>query len=203
MDYIPRRRADQKNWWINLRDQIETEGPKIGLTPAEVTEAKAVATAMVAAMDETDAKDVALAGARAAERATRAVQEADIRLKVRNWKSRPTYPSSGVEGTLPLRGPESGFDPATFKPTLRVTVTGGQVKLDFVKQECDSVAVYGRLRGEMGWMKLGLDSATPYYDTRPLAQANVPETREYYVIGVIDDEEVGVPSDIASAVFGG
>lgn len=173
------------------------------MTPAEIAEVKAVATAMVAAMDETDAKAVALDGARASERSAKATYEADIRMKVRNWKSRAGYAGSGVEGTLQLRGPESGFDQGTFKPTLKVSMTGGLIKLDFVKGECDSVMVYGRLRGEVPWTKLGLDSSTPYFDTRPLAVANTPEAREYFVMGVIDDVEVGVASDITSIVYGG
>jgi hypothetical protein len=43
----------------------------------------------------------------------------------------------------------------------------------------------------------------PYYDTNPLANLAVPEVREYMVMGMIDNEEIGLPSDIVSIVFAG
>ncbi len=46
-------------------------------------------------------------------------------------------------------------------------------------------------------------SRFPFDDDSPLVQANVPETREYRVIGVLADREIGQPSDIVSVVFGG
>lgn len=202
-DFIPRKRSDRYLWWQNLQDKLDVEGPKIGLTAAEITAAKDIAAEITGAMEAVDAADTALKGARATEKETEANTLASIRLAVRNWKTRANYASSGVEGTLQLVGTGSDFDPNAFKPTLRLSIVGGQIKLDFTKGECDSVAVRCRLRGSTGWTKLGLDSLTPYYDTAPLANPNAPETREYYVIGVIDDLEVGQPSDIVSIVFGG
>jgi hypothetical protein len=202
-DFIPRKRAERYLWWKNLYDQIDVEGLKIGLTAPEITAAKDTAADMIAKMDAVDAADAALKGARATEKTATVSDEAAIRLAIRNWKTRANYASSGVEGTLQLVGTGSDFDPNTFKSTVKLSIVGGQIKIDFTKSECDSVAVYCRLRGTTGWTKLGLDSLTPYYDTNPLANASVPETREYYVMGVIDDIEVGQPSDIVSIVFGG
>jgi len=48
-----------------------------------------------------------------------------------------------------------------------------------------------------------MDNFPPYDDTRALANPNVPEVREYMVRPVINDVEIGLPSDIVSAVFGG
>ncbi len=203
MDYMPNKRAERYLWWKNLVLKLDVEGPKIGLTPAEITAAKAVAEAVVAKMEATDDADTALKGARAEEKDVLAANEPEMRFLIRGWKAKPQYAGSGVEGTLQLKGPESTFDPNTFVPTLRLSIAGNQVKLDFTKGECDSVAVYARLRGEVGWVRLGLDSSSPYYDTRPLTVAGAAETREYHVIGVIDDVEVGQQSAIMSIVFGG
>lgn len=203
LDIIPRKRAERYLWWKNLHDKIDVEGPKIGLIAAEITAAKDTAADMIAKMEAVEAADTALKGARAEERDAAVADEATIRLAIRNWKTRPNYVGSGVDGTLQLVGGSTGFDPNTFKPTLKLSIVGGEIKLDFTKGECDSVAVYCRLRGSVGWTKLGLDSLTPYYDTAPLAAPAVPETREYYVIGVIDDEEVGLQSSMESIIFGG
>ena len=52
--------------------------------------------------------------------------------------------------TCRRRSLNSGFDPATFKPALKLSIVDGQVRVNFTKGECDSVAVYGRERGTLG-----------------------------------------------------
>lgn len=203
MDYIPRLRPARYLWWKTIRDTIETEGPKVGLTVAEITAIKATATDQCAKMEAADAADNAAKGAKTSEKEATRVNQLAIRAAVRNIKTRAAYPGSGVEGTLGLKGAESTFDPSTFKTVLTLTVLGNQVKVDFTKGECDCVAVYARLRGTLGWTKLGLDSESPYYDTRPLASPGTPEVREYMARGVINDEEIGIESDIVSVAFGG
>lgn len=203
MDYIPRTRSERYLWWKNLRDNIDVEGLKAGLSPAEITAIKNLAIDQCAKMEASDAAENAAKGAKAAETEAARLNTQAVRLAIRNVKTRSLYASSGIEGTLRLKGTESGFDPATFKPVLKLTMVGGQVRVDFTKGECDSVAIYTRLRGSMGWTKLAVDSDSPYLDTRPLAAPNVPEAREYMGRGVIDDVEIGIESDIVSTTFGG
>jgi type II secretory pathway pseudopilin PulG len=176
---------------------------KINLAAPDITAAVATATNQVAKMQATDDAEAALAAARSMEKSATISNEQTIRAAVRNWKTLSAYPGSGVEGSLKLKGAEDGFDPATFKSVLKLSIMGGHIRVDFSKEKCDSVVVYCRLRGTQGWTKLGNDSRSPYYDTAPLANPNVPETREYMGMGVIDDVEIGLPSDIVSIVFGG
>lgn len=203
MDYLPKLRSDRYLWWKNQRDKIEEEGPKVGLSVAEIAAIKATATDQCAKMEAADAAESAAKGAKASENESTRVNTQAIRLAVRNLKTRALYASSGVEGTLRLKGTDSGFDPATFKSVLKLSIVGGQVRVDFTKGECDSVAIYCRLRGTLGWTKLGIDSDSPYFDTKPLANPAVPEVREYMGRGVIDDVEIGIESDIVSITHGG
>jgi len=48
------------------------------------------------------------------------------------------------------------------------------------------------------WRLLDRDNHPPYVDSTPLAQPGVPEVREYRLMGVWSDQEVGQPSDVAS-----
>ena len=50
------------------------------------------------------------------------------------------------------------------------------------------------------WILVGLRLTTPSLIDRPLAQPNVPEVRDYRVIGVINDVEIGLPSDTVTLV---
>ncbi len=203
MDYLPKTRAELKNWWLNLKTQGQTELAKINLPLQEITDMVDLATDQYNKMQATDDLESALKAARLIEKAATAQNEPVMRLGVRNWKTRPLYATSGIEGTLGLKGTEEDFDPLTFKTELKLSIVGGQIRVDFLKSKCDSIAIYCRLRGTATWIKLGTDTRSPYYDTNPLANPAIPEVREYMGMGVIDNEEVGVPSDIVSIVFGG
>lgn len=203
MDFMPRKRSDRYLWWKNIKDNIATEGPKFGLTAGQITDVTTLCTSMMTLYEETDAAQAILDGKRAAEKAGEVANEAAIRLMIRNWKSSPGFAASGSEGVLRLKGPEDAFDPGAYKPTLKASVDGNYVRLEFTKKGVDALIIYTRLRGETGWTKLARDSASPYIDTRPLTTPGVPETREYMAMGELDDAEIGLPSDIVSIVFGG
>lgn len=129
MDYIPRTRSERYLQWKNLCDNIEAEGAK---------------------MEAADTAENAAKGAKASEAETTRQNTQAMRLAICNIKPRTLYANSGVEGTLPLQGSNSGFDPATFKPALKLSIVDGQVRVNFTKGECDSVAVYCRERGTLG-----------------------------------------------------
>lgn len=203
MDFIPSKRNNQLVWWKKISTDITVEGPKFGLAAPAITAAKDVADDQVAKMEATDDAKAALDGARAAEAAATAANEAAIRLMVRNWKTLPGYPASGSEGVLGLKGTEPVEPPDLYKTVLKASVAGGQVKIEFVKGRADAVAIYTRLRGTAAWTKLAEDTGSPYIDTRPLADPNVPEVREYMGMGVEDNQEIGLPSDIVSVTFAG
>ena len=199
-DFIPTKRGDRIQWWSNLKTKIPTAGPDIDLTPAEITAVENLATDELAKYAATDAAESALKGARQAEK--NSTNEATIRNQIRYWKTKAGFDTSTVPGELRLVGSNPGFDASSFKPKLTATLDGNQVKLDFTKGECDYLCIYTRLRGETGWTKLGIDTSSPYYDTRPLSNPGVPENREYMAMGVIDDVEVGLQSDIVNILFG-
>ena len=202
-DYMPKRRADRYVWWKNLFKHLSEVGPKLGLTEEEIEAAKAEAADQMAKMEAVDHAERTLKGARTQEKHVTPTHEATIRLAIRNWKTRPAYGNSGAEGALRLKGAQSDFHAPSFKPEISLSLSGGRIKLDFTKGECEMVAIYSRLEATADWTRLGTDMHNPYYDTRPLATPGVPETREYRVIGIIDDQETGQPSDIARILFGG
>ena len=203
MDFIPPRRNALYLWLKNLSDNVVAEAAKIGASAADANSVKASADDLIAKMDATNNAQSALDGARDQERAASATDIANIRQKVRNWKTLTGYPASGSEAVLQLKGSASSFDPATYKPVITVSVVAGQVSIGFNKLGVDGLAIYCRLRGTVAWRKLAVDTEAPYVDTTPLAQAGTPEVREYMARGVLNDEEIGQESDIVSIAFGG
>ena len=82
-------------------------------------------------------------------------------------------------------------------------IIGGEIRLDFKKRGVDGMHVYCRRKGQTSWTFLALDTSSPYIDGHPLAQAGVPEVREYMLRGVINNEEIGLDSDIMSITWAG
>lgn len=198
MDFISDKRTERYLWLKNLSLHIVEEAVKMGLSAADALAIKAMADALITKMEATDDAQAALDGARSAEKQATTENISALRLRVRNMKTLPGYPASGSEGVLQLKGPVSDFDASLYKPVLKVSLEGGHIRVEFAKKGVDAMAVYCRLRGTVAWTKIGTDSGSPYYDTKPLANANVPEVREYLAMGVIDDVEIGLPSDIVS-----
>ncbi len=137
------------------------------------------------------------------EESTEETQLAIIRGILNGLKVLPTWKSSGADAQLQSSSSGTAFDPNAYKPVITVSIKGGLITLDFKKRGVDGLAIYGRLRGTMGWTKLGIDTSSPYIDGRPLAVPGVSETREYMARGMVDDEEVGLESDIVSINYAG
>lgn len=202
MDFIPYKEADKLNWYSNLLGKIDTEGPLLGLTAAEVTQLKSICNT-----NNTVIKDCMDAQTNAQKaRATKEVQlkngDKDLRILIRKMKTSSGY--TDAKGTdLQIVAEDADTDYATYKPMIKATVMPGKVRIEFIKDGLDGVNVYSRFKGQANWTKLAFDSYSPYEDTRALAMSTQAEHREYMAIGVLTDEEVTQQSDIIEAVFGG
>ena len=203
MDYIPYKRDGRYLWYKNLSANVVAEAVKFGGVAADATAIKALADGIIAKYDATNAAQLALDAARVMEHNAEPAALAQIRAKVRNWKTLANYPSSGSEGVLQLHGTDSPFDPTTYKAEFTATPASGGVRLDFTKKGADRVAFYSRLRGTVPWHSLGTHTDSPHLDVTPLAQAGVPEAREYMARGMVHDAEIGQDSDVANVTFAG
>lgn len=202
-DYIPTKRELRRGWLQNLSTKAPTQVVAGGGSAQTATNLKTAADAIIATYDATDSAKTTYDGKKAVEADTEATQLAAIRAIFTSLKSQATWKSSGADAELQSSASGSDFDPNTYKPEITVSIKGGLITLDFKKRGVDGLVIYSRLRGTQGWTKLGVDTSSPYIDGRPLAVPGVAETREYLARGIIDDEEIGLESDIVSIAFGG
>jgi hypothetical protein len=203
MDFVPPKRDARYQWYKNLSSNVVAEGVKMGVPAADALAVKALADAIIAKYDATNTAQTALDGLRQIESTTEAADLAQIRAKVRNWKTLANYPGSGSEAVLQLKGADSAFDPTTYKPVIKLSLVPGGVRVGFVKKGVDGVAIYMRVAGTTLWRKVGMDTESPFTDTTPLAAPGVPEVREYMARGVLHDEELPLDSDPAIITFAG
>jgi len=202
-DYIPKPRDARYRWYKNLSANIVAEAVKFGGVAADATAVKSVADGIIAKMDATKTASDALDTARTLEANTEAAGLAQIRAKVRNWKSLSGWTASGSEGVLELSGSSVTFDPATYQTTLTVSVVPGGVQVDFVKKGVEGVAIYHKVNAAATWTKIGSCNHSPFLDNSPLAAAGVPEVRHYMARGLVNDAEIGVDSAAVSVTFAG
>ncbi|MEQ1933653.1 MAG: hypothetical protein ABL962_07225 [Fimbriimonadaceae bacterium] len=202
-DYIPSKREPRRAWLQNISEKAAAQVVAGGGTAPVATSLTTAADALIAAYAETDSAKTTYEGKKAMETDTEATQLAVIRGIFTTLKVLPTWKSSGADAQLQSSSSSSQFDPSTYKPVFTVEMKGGLITLEFKKKGVDALAFYGRLRGTLGWTKLGVDTSSPYVDGRPLAVAGVAEAREYMARGMMDDDEIGLESDVVCLVFGG
>jgi hypothetical protein len=202
MDYIPRKDSEKVIWNNNLIAKIDVEGNVLGLTPAEITEIRAVASNNSTTIIANDDAQTAARVAKAAKDAQLKMGNKVLRAMARKMKSISNY-TIAIGTNLGIIGDDPTVDYSTYQPRIKASVMPGRVRIDFVKDGLNGMNLYARLKGQSSWVKLAYDSFSPYEDNRPLSLANTPEHREYMAIGVIRDEEVTLSSDIIEAVYGG
>ncbi|MEQ1748090.1 MAG: hypothetical protein ABL974_01610 [Prosthecobacter sp.] len=202
-DFIPTRREDRRTWLLNISDKAAAQAVAGGGTAPQGTALKAAADAVLVAYEEADSAKTTFDGKKAVEKDTESTQIAIIRTLLKTLKVLPTFISSGADAQLQSSGSSSEFEPDAYKPVITVSIKGGHITFEFKKKGVDALVFYGRLRGSTTWTKLAVDTSSPYIDGRPLAVPGVAEVREYMARGMIDDEEIGLESDIVSLTYGG
>lgn len=194
--YLPDSDAKLDEWLDNYIAKLPGVAASMGVSDDEVTVAVTRVTAYKDSLNTVANKK--------AEQKAAVETKNDEKKEVRDYimplnqrmKQHSGYtPAKG--DLLNIIGSESGFDSTSFKPGLTVeNIQQGRL-LKFVKSEAEGVNVSAREKGESSWTFLGVDLHSPYLDSRSFAQ---PIELEYKVTAFLDDEEIGVDSDIVSIV---
>lgn len=198
---IPRNDSELAIWLANYSKQLAIVGPTVGLADADIAAEQKRCAAVIAAIQNDDQKRKEW---RAAAEATQQLKQKELpamRATIARMKAHGGWTSAlaqglGVVGTPPSSGPLE-----TYKPSIRAQTQAGRVEIKFTRKPVDGVNVYARKRGETAWRLLGRFTQSPCVDPTSAA-AGVAEVREYRVIGVVKDREVGQASDIVVVTMG-
>ena len=201
-DFIPGQEGEKLKWYSNLSVKSNAQGATLGLSTSQIEQLKNTCDSISTAIKDNNAAQTAAQTAKATKDKAIAEGEKKLRVIIRTIKSSSKYDDS-VAKDFQIVGEDAVFDPITYQPIIKTTVMPNRVVINFVKTKLDGVNIYTRLKGQTSWLKLAYDSYSPYEDNRPLAVVNTPEHREYMAIGVVQDNEVTLQSDIVEAVFGG
>lgn len=115
-----------------------------------------------------------------------------IQALVQRIKNAPTY-TEAIGKDLGIIATNQPIDPATWKPVLKLIMSGGQVEVQWVKGDADAVRIETD-KGN-GWQFLAIDTVPHYTDTTPIAG---PANWNYRAMYLLADERVGQWSDIVT-----
>ncbi|MBI3193293.1 MAG: hypothetical protein HYZ34_02365 [Ignavibacteriae bacterium] len=116
-------------------------------------------------------------------------------------KTHDSY-TQAIGETLGIIAPEDtsmqSINDAT--PEFWLTALSDHIRVDWKKGIFDGVKIMSKRGNETIFTQLNTDNYSPYEDTRKNLVAGVPEMREYQLIYLLDDKEVGKPSAVKSIV---
>ncbi len=190
--YLPTAEGQLIIWLENFIVKIGTHGATLGLDSTTISEIQDAAQAIIDDINLTTQKKQQWKAQVETKNTSKKNNLETITSKVNQFKEEQVYnPTIGDD--LGVEGTEDDFDPDTFKPDLSVeNIQQGRL-LKFSKKKTDGANIYRRNKGEGDWTFLGLDTRSPYLDSEDFAQ---PAEVEYKAVGVIDNEEIGIDSDI-------
>lgn len=200
--YIPKSDAELLLWLTNYQSQIKTSAATFGLTDAQVKETQTLADELSKAIALDEQKYVEW---QAATAHTADLKEHHLPVIQRMLEHiRHTAAWSDEYAKKFMAVPKSStkiMAHESIKPVIRASYQGNKVRVFWTKGFLDGINVYVRKQGETAWRKLDRDTRPPFDDPTP--SDHVGEVREYRVVAVINDEEVGQPSDAVTVIVGG
>jgi len=118
-------------------------------------------------------------------------------------KVQPKYTSS-VGSLLRIAAPSAASFASVrdAKPKIRKlrALANSVVRIDWIKSAAQGVIIESQRGDETAWTMIDRDMHSPFIDTRPPLVAGKPEERRYRLRYFINDEPVGVWSEIYTAV---
>jgi hypothetical protein len=220
--YLPAGDADRITWLNNFKNKIQQHGASLGFTSAEITsiqndanmyqyivqlkegckQAFVSLVTLTKSISTTTAPvpmgalpNIPVAGTPPASIITGIFNR--VAVYVKRIKSHQNYtPTLGQE--FDIIPPSNTINPATMKPVLVSRVDDGMPRITWRKSIAHGVQLYVNRRDNNGWQPLAVRTSNVFIDTTPLPANTITATWDYKAKYVINDNEVGLESDVIS-----
>ena len=196
-DFVPKQDNARYVWLTNLKNNLPKHVPEIDITPARLAQVNAWVDELLAALALVRQKRDEWLAASAQKKLTARRNLAGLRKEIARWKTSSNGSTGAIAG-LQLSASVPALDADNHQPELEARGYLGQVRLRFKKRGATNVNLYVRREGETAWRLVARVSRSPYVDLTPVAVPGVAETREYQVMGMVQDREIGRPSNPVS-----
>lgn len=218
--YLPSNDADRVVWLNSFKTKMNIYGPQLGFTAAELTSIQDDANMFQYIIQLKD--NLKLASQSYAEigkflKSTSqqspmnalppvpvagtppAAVLTGIFARIVGYVQRIKYHANyttAIGGELGIISPPNTFNPATVKPVLKGNVISGHPKITWRNGKADGVQLYVDRLDNNGFVLLAKRNSTSYIDIAPLPANTQFVTWHYKAKYIIDDEEIGLDSDI-------
>ena len=202
-DYIPPTDDALVIWLTNLKTKITgNSAAPLNLSAARLTQITAWCQFLIDAINNTTQKKNEWLAAAAAKQTQANTCLAGLRAEIGQWKADPAI-TDAIIADLQIVGGGAAFDAEGYHASITAQAFSGYVRIKFKKLGADGINLYSRIKGAAAWKFVSRDTNSPYDDHTPLTTPGVAEVREYQAFGVVNDEQIGQPSDIVSVTFAG
>jgi hypothetical protein len=195
--YFPGAVALQRAWLVNFIEKISVYGHILGLSDDDITKRKANAQAIIDAIDAAIIAETASKVKVKAKNIALIDNMKPIRASVGTMKNSDDY-NQDIGIDIGIVGEGDEFDPSKAKTTVKLEKAPQGVDIKFTLEGCEGGNVYCKRGNETSFTFIKYVIHPHSIDTRPNLGGTDSEQRQYYVILVLDDQEVGIPSDIAT-----
>jgi len=193
-DFIPQAVDRLKSWLLNFKSKFLLYATTTGIGATEQTSTTNDCDTLIGDLDAVTSKKAELQSVVQTKKTDQAAIEPRLRATIKRMKTHASYtPAMGED--MDVVGESAAFDASTYKPKISGQAFKGYNQINFEKGHpvIDGVNIYGRAKGTTDWgAKISYDTNSPY----PHSGISQGSTFEYMAIGVIDDFEAGLPSDI-------
>lgn len=201
-DYVPNSEGELKGWLTNLMNRVPSRTVELEITPARLTKINDWCDGLLGAIQVAEEKKSDWLAASKTKQTQEKASLAGLRDEVAKWKTADGM-TDAIAAEMRIVGGNGAFNPESHQTEIKAEVFSGYVRIKFKKGQADGINLYSRLKGQAEWKFVARDTNSPYDDHTPLAVPGAPEVREYQAFGVLNDEQIGVASDIVVVNFAG
>ena len=188
-------------WAMNYKEKIGIYATVFGMTPEDLAREIEYCDAIIASVNRVGSKNTQYQSSVQARTKTVATEGGALRANIGHHKTAPNY-TEVIGLDLGIVTHNAALDFANYKAKISAELYGGMVRIKFRKMYADGINLYRRKKGGVEWGFVARVTKSPFDYSFVLEVVGQPEHWEYRAFGVVDDTEVGFPSDIVEVIYG-
>lgn len=198
--FFPRTVALLSLWLQNYKSKIGSKATALDMTGADVTEEVAICTEIIEAINDAQTQKNILKGLIKKRDTLIKKKGGKLRLNIKRHKTAVNYTDT-VGKELQIIVSKTQFDADAYKPVIRIDVFGNALRIRFTKLGVNGINIYKRQKDTANFTLLTRATKNPFKYEHTMEDSTKVAHLEFRALGVINDLEIGLPSDIVEIAF--
>ena len=199
--FFPTSDAALSAWAVNYKNKIMLNGSTLGMTDSQITDEVKLCDMIIDAIADSTNKKALAKAAVGNRKSVISTKGKLLKTNIARHKTSETY-TNGIGNDLGIISPGTALDLAGYKPKLKVELFGNHIRIKFKKRGVEGINLYRQKKGATEWDFVSRVTKSPFDQVIVLENPGQPEHWNYQALGVVNDQEVGLASDVVEIVFG-